>query len=184
MHGPHVHSRIVQALNRKNNSTDHAIEFDKEKKLVDGLKHEDSCSSMPCNTSTKKLLKTGVERANIIDYRCKDKTKKRNHTEVELPETVVSVNLTDSVFLGSMLNENDEGNSVILDPGEDAHEINADSLSDEESNFKLHVSAFQVDEDEDENGRSPSHELVDSEREHNCMGGEWKWNCWDDIGND
>ena len=42
---------------------------------------------------------------------------------------------------------------------------------------ELDVSAFQADEDEDENRTSPSYSLVDSKRDHNFMGGEWKWNC-------
>ena len=40
MHGPHVYGRVVQVPNRSHNKTDYAIEFDKEKTLVDGLTHK------------------------------------------------------------------------------------------------------------------------------------------------
>ena len=41
MCGPHVHGRIVQVPSRKNNATHCAIDFDKEKILVDELTHDD-----------------------------------------------------------------------------------------------------------------------------------------------
>ena len=45
------------------------------------------------------------------------------------------------------------------------------------SDCELDVLAFQADEDAEEDGRSPTCDLVDSERENNFMGGEWKCNC-------
>ena len=83
-----------------------------------------------------------------------------------------------------MLNENNDGTSVGPDPGEVTNESDDESIGNEWPDCELDVSAFQVDEDEDECGRSPTRDLVDSERENNFMGGEWKWNCWEDIGND
>ena len=43
--------------NRKKNVSDHATEFDKEKNLVDGVTHEDSCSPMPSSAISKQSLK-------------------------------------------------------------------------------------------------------------------------------
>ena len=80
MHEPHVHGKIIQVSNRKTNATDYAIEFDTEKTLDDGLTYEDLFFSMTFNTNTKKILKRGVERTNIIDYRCK-KNEKSKHAE-------------------------------------------------------------------------------------------------------
>ena len=74
------------------------------------------------------------------------------------------------------MNENDEGTSVNRDPIEVINESDDDSLSDEGSYCERDILAFQVHEDEDENGTSPSRDLVDSERKHNFMGDEWKWN--------
>ena len=172
IHGPHVHGRIVQVPNRKTNATDCVIEFDKEKTLVYGLTPKDLCPSIPHNANTKKLLKRGVERANIIDYWCEDKTNIRKNKVAESSETVVATNLTDSGFLGGALNENNERNSISRDPGERTNESDDDSLSDEGSDCEIDVSVFKVDEDEDENGTSPSRDLVDSERENNFMRGE------------
>ena len=112
MNGPHVHGIIVQVPNRKTNATEYVTEFDKDKTLVDGLTHENSCSSISCNARTKKILKRGVERAKIIDHRHKDKKEKRIHAEVESAETIIHANLTDSVFLGDMLNQIDDRTTV------------------------------------------------------------------------
>ena len=130
IHRQHVHGRIVQVPNRLYDDTGCAIEFDKEKTLVDGLTHKDLCSSMPCNTNTKKLLNRGVERANIIDCWCKDKTKTRKHAEVESAKTIVAANLTDSIFLGGTLNQIDDRTKVTQDSGEGTHKNDDDSLSD------------------------------------------------------
>ena len=129
--GMRVRSRITHAPNRKPNAADHAIEFDKVKTLVDGMTHEDSCSSLPCSACTKNI-KRDVERANVIDRGHKDKTKKRKHVEVESAETVVAASLTDFVFLGSMLNQIDDGTTQYS--REVANESDDDSLSDEGSN--------------------------------------------------
>ena len=145
MHRPHAHGRIVKVPNRKTNTTDHMVEFDKENKLVDGLTHKRLYSSFPYNSNDKKLLKRGVERADIIDHRCKDKPKMWKNRGAESAETAVAANLTESFFLGRMLNENDEGTSVSRDPIEGATESDDDSLSDEGSDCKLDVSAFQTD---------------------------------------
>ena len=87
----------------------------------------------------------------------------------------------DSVFLGAMLNQIDDETTITQHSGEGTNESDGDNLSDERSNSELDVSAFQVDDDEDENGSSSSHELVDSKTERNFMGGEHTWNCWEDI---
>ena len=107
----HQSSRELLTL-RKTIIKDCVIEFDKEKTLVHDLRHKDSCSSTTCNVCAKKLLKTGVKRAITIDCRHKDKTKKRKHREMESSVTAVAVNVTDSVFLGGMLNQNNDGNTV------------------------------------------------------------------------
>ena len=57
VHEPRAHGRIVKVPNRKKKIACFTIEFDKEKKLVDGLMREDSCSSTPCKANTKKSLK-------------------------------------------------------------------------------------------------------------------------------
>ena len=121
--GPHAYGRIVQVPNRKKSIVDFTIYFDKEKKIFDGVAHEDSYSSMPSNTITKQLLKRGADRANIIDCRYKDKTKNPENKGVESAETT-----TDSVFLGGMLNEKDDGTSVGPDPGEVTNESDDESF--------------------------------------------------------
>ena len=80
-----------------------------------------------------------MERANIIDYRCKDKTKKRKHAEVEPAETIVVSNLTDFVFVGGMLNRIDDGTTVTQYYGECTNGSDDDNLSDKGSNCELAV---------------------------------------------
>ena len=184
MYGPYAYGRIVQVPNRKKNIPDYIIEYDKEKDLVDGVTHEDLCSTIPSSAVTKQLLKRGVERANIIDYRYKDRSKRRKRKGAGSAKAIEAETVTDSVFLGGILNENDDGTSNSQGPGGVTNESDDESLSDEGSDCELDVSAFRVDEDADEDGRSPIGDLVDNERENNFMGNEWKWNCWEDIGND
>ena len=184
MYGPYAYGRIVQVPNRKKNIPDYIIEYDKEKDLVDGVTHEDLCSTIPSSAVTKQLLKRGVERANIIDYRYKDRSKRRKRKGAGSAKAIEAETVTDSVFLGGILNENDDGTSNSQSPGGVTNESDDESLSDEGSDCELDVSAFRVDEDADEDGRSPIGDLVDNERENNFMGNEWKWNCWVDIGND
>ena len=86
---------------------------------------------MPYNANSKKLLKRGAERAIIIDHRRKDKTKMMKNKGAESAETAVVANLMDSDFLGSTLNENDDGTSISRDPREVTNESDNDSLSDE-----------------------------------------------------
>ena len=115
-----------------------------------------------------------MERTDVIDCRCKDMTKIQKNKGVESAKVDFFANATDSRFLGSMLNENDDGTSVSRDPGECTNECDDDSLNDEGSDCELDVSAFQIDEDEYEHGTSVSRDLVDSERENDLIGGEFK----------
>ena len=62
--------------------------------------------------------------------------------EIESAETAVAANVTDSVFLGGMLNQNDDGTTNAQDSGEGTNESYDDSLSDEGSDCELHISAF------------------------------------------
>ena len=180
MYGPYAYGKITQVPNRKNNVNEYMIEYDKEKGLVDDVAYEDLCTLIPGSSSMKKLLKRAVERANVIDYRFpKKKKRKRKITETAGAEESVQ---NSSVFLGAILNENADRR----DDGSNSMEFENDeaSLSDDGSDCNLNESAFEKDDDVDENGWSPTVDLVDNEDDIDYMGKEWAWNSWRDIDTD
>ena len=143
------------------------------------------CTSIPNNVNTKVLLKRAVTRANLIDYRysCKGKKRKRKRKPKEnRGDSVSSVN--GSVFLGGILEESIVDKNVATSVRAQTEDSDNESLSDDGSNCDIEASAFLPDVDLDEDGRSPTDDLVDNEKEMNFMSDEWKWDNWEEIGDD
>ena len=80
MYGPYAYGKIIQVPNRKKNVNEYMIEYDNKKSLVDDVAYEDLCTLIPGSSSMKALLKRGVERANVIDYRFTSKKRRKRKT--------------------------------------------------------------------------------------------------------
>ena len=179
VYGPYAYGKITQVPNRKKNVNEYMIEYDNEKGLVDDVAYEDLCTLIPGSSSMKNLLKRAVERANVIDYRFPKKKKRKRKIGATGTAGAEESVQNSSVFLGAILNENADRR----DDGINNMELENDeaSLSDDGSDCNLNESAFQKDDDVDEDGRSPIVDLVDNEDEIDYMGTEWAWNSWRDI---
>ena len=122
MYGPYAYGKIVSVPNRKTNVFEYGIEYDRKKSATVGeVGYEDLCTTVYGNAATKQLLKRGVERANLLDYRFSLKQnsapkRKRlvpstTNASINTPTESATTTATEgSVFLPGILNETDEVN--------------------------------------------------------------------------
>ena len=123
-------------------------------------------------------MKRAVQRANVIDYRFakkKGRKRKRGTSGTAGENTTVTQQSVQnsSTFLGAILNENADNRDNDLNKMDDM-DFNSDegSLSDDGSDCNLNESVFEKDDDVDENGWSPTYDLVDNEDDIDYMGKE------------
>ena len=106
VHGPYAHGKITQVPNRKNNASEHMIEYDNKKGLVDDVAYQDLCTLILGSSFIKKLLSRAVERASTIDYRFPKKKKRERKIGATGKARAKESVQNSSIFLGTILNEN------------------------------------------------------------------------------
>ena len=189
--GPYAYGQITQVPNRKKSITDYIIKYDTTKDMVDGLEdYNQLCTSIPGIGSIKSLLKRGVERANIIDYRFNgNKHRGRRAT------ASVGSELATGTVPGQVVGDNSTGGSTLLsgilceirntttndNVNEEEEGVTADSESDEGSTCDMETSAF-VNREDDEEERLQTENIIEDEVEDDFMSDEWNWNNWVDLG--
>ena len=108
--GPYAYGQITQVPNRKKSITDYIIKYDTTKDMVDGLAdYNELCTSIPGIGSIKSLLKRGVERANIIDYRFNGNKHRRRQGTAS-----VGSELATGTVPAQVVEDNSAGGSTLL----------------------------------------------------------------------
>ena len=111
MYGTYAYGKIRQVPNRKNSIQEYTIEYGRDNILGNRSEFDNLCTVILGTAPAKLLLRRGVERANLIDYRYNvtreitRRTRTKRKRIFSVVTNLVTTTTGGYIFLGDILNE-------------------------------------------------------------------------------